>query len=192
MNVYDFDNTIYRGESAFDFFLFCIRRRPQLIRVVLPVLRDIISYKTCRMPWERFCERGRYYTETFFTLFDDIPSLVSDFWDKHEHKIKPFYEKIRRQDDVIVTANVDVLVEEIFRRMGIENYITSKFDLSEGRLTQICFSDNKVRLFSKTYGSVIDAFYTDSANDAPLMELAREVYKVKGNKIIKTLEKKCR
>ncbi len=191
MNVYDFDNTIYRGESAFDFFLFCIRRKRQLVKVVLPVLRDVISYKTCRMPWEKFCERGKYYTETFFTLFDDIPQLVADFWDEHEHKIKPFYENIRKPDDVIVTANVDVLVEEIFRRMGIENYITSKFDLSQGRLTQICFSQNKVKLFSETYGSVIDAFYTDSANDAPLMKLAKEVYMVRGNKIIKTLEKNC-
>lgn len=190
MNVYDFDNTIYRGESAFDFFLFCIRRKKQLIKVVLPVMRDIVSYKTCHMSWDKFCERGRYYTETFFTLFDDIPSLVSDFWDSHEHKIKPFYEKVRKPDDVIVTANVDVLVEEIFRRMGIENYITSKFDLSQGRLTQICFSDNKVKLFTETYGSVIDSFYTDSDNDAPLMKLAKEVYKVSGNKIIKILEKR--
>lgn len=184
MNVYDFDNTIYRGESAFDFFLFCIRRKKQLIKVVLPVIRDIILYKTCRMPWDKFCERGRYYTETFFTLFDDIPKLVSDFWDSHEHKIKPFYKKTRKPDDVIVTANVDVLVGEIFRRMGIENYISSKFDLSQGRLTQICFSENKVKLFTEKYGMTIDAFYTDSDNDAPLMELAKEVYMVRGNKIL--------
>lgn len=187
MNVYDFDNTIYRGESAFDFFLFCIRRKPQLIKVIFPVIKDIILYKTCRMPWDKFCERGRYYTETFFVLFDDIPKLVSDFWDKHEHKIKPFYNDIRREDDVIITANVDILVEEAFLRMGIKNYITSKFDLSQGRLTQVCFSENKVKFFCQKYGNRIDAFYTDSCNDSPLMKLAEKVYMVRGNKI--TLEK---
>ena len=185
MNVFDFDNTIYKGESAFDFFIFCIKRKPQLAKVLFPVMCDIIKYKLCLMGMEEFSERGRYYTETFFKLFDDIPALVSDFWDKHQHKVRPFYEKVRKDDDVIITANVDVLVEEIFRRMNIKNYITSQFDLSRGKLTRVCFSDEKVSLFKEKYGDKIDDFYTDSQNDAPLMELAQRVYIVKGNKIVR-------
>lgn len=183
MNVFDFDNTIYKGESAFDFFIFCIKRKPQLAKVLFPVIKDIVKYKLCLMGMEEFSERGRYYTETFFKLFDDIPALVSDFWDIHEHKIRPFYEKVRKDDDVIITANVDILVEEIFRRMGIKNYITSRFDLSEGKLTEVCFSKEKVKLFKQRYGDEIDVFYTDSHNDAPLMELAEKVYIVRGKKI---------
>jgi len=183
MNVYDFDNTIYRGESAFDFFLFCLRKKPILIKVVFPIMKDIIKYKGCRMTEDEFKKRGAYYTESFFNLFDDIEALVREFWDKNEHKIKPFYKNLRCDDDVIVTANVNILVEEIFKRMGIKNYITSVFDMKEGILKQICFSSRKAELFKERYGDKIDNFYTDSENDAPLMALAKEVYLVKNNKI---------
>ena len=32
MNVYDFDKTIYRGDSTKDFYFFLLRRHPVLIR----------------------------------------------------------------------------------------------------------------------------------------------------------------
>jgi len=72
MNAYDFDNTIYDGESALDFFWFCMRKKPVLVKVLFPVLRDLVRYKTCRMTKEEFRDRGAYYTESFFDLFDDI------------------------------------------------------------------------------------------------------------------------
>ena len=49
MNVYDFDKTIYDGDSTTDFIAWCIRRRPSLAAVdpfiqfyrALPPLADI-------------------------------------------------------------------------------------------------------------------------------------------------------
>lgn len=31
MNVYDFDNTIYRGDSTADFYLYCLKKHPKII-----------------------------------------------------------------------------------------------------------------------------------------------------------------
>ena len=31
MNVYDFDQTIYHGDSTVDFYLYCVRHRPLMI-----------------------------------------------------------------------------------------------------------------------------------------------------------------
>ena len=147
MNVYDFDNTIYDGESALDFFWYCLKKKPVLLKVLFPIIFDLIKYKSCKMSEEEFKKRGAYYTESFFNLFDDIYAEISIFGDKNEHKIKDFYEKVRRDDDVIVTANVNVLVAEIFKRMGIKNYISTEFDISEGKLGNICFSKVKAKLF---------------------------------------------
>ena len=36
MNVYDFDKTIYDGDSTLDFYLFALRKRPTLIKY-LPI-----------------------------------------------------------------------------------------------------------------------------------------------------------
>ena len=189
MNVYDFDNTIYNGESAFDFFIFCLRKKPVLLKVLFPILYDAAKYKLCKMTDEQFRDRGAYYTESFFYLFPDIQGLVKEFWDKHQHKIKPFYSKNQKDDDVIVTANVNILVEEMFRRMGVKNYISTMFDMESGRLGEICFGEAKAILFKQKYGTAIDDFYTDSENDAPLMALAKKVYMVRKNKI-KVLKKR--
>lgn len=189
MNVYDFDNTLYRGESAFDFYIYCVMRKPSLIKVIFPIIRDLIKYKMCRMSVEEFNRRAVYYTETFFGVFDDIKKEVRIFWDKNEHKIKSFYKEIQKEDDVVVSANVDVLLDEALRRLGVKNRISTKFNLETGKLEYICFSDVKAKLFCENYGDKIDDFYTDSENDVPLMALAENVYMVKGSKIVKYKQK---
>ncbi len=35
MRVFDFDNTIYNGESVFDFYLFSIKYNPKVAKYVL-------------------------------------------------------------------------------------------------------------------------------------------------------------
>ena len=32
MNVYDFDKTIYKGDSTLDFYFFCLRKKPIIIK----------------------------------------------------------------------------------------------------------------------------------------------------------------
>ena len=48
MNVYDFDNTIYDGESVFDFYLYSVRRQPKLIRYLFVVVKAFFKYNLCR------------------------------------------------------------------------------------------------------------------------------------------------
>ena len=38
MNVFDFDNTIYDGESAIDFFLYYLKKDPKLIRYLPSII----------------------------------------------------------------------------------------------------------------------------------------------------------
>lgn len=33
MNVYDFDKTIYAGDSTIDFYLFCLKRQPAILQL---------------------------------------------------------------------------------------------------------------------------------------------------------------
>ena len=179
MNVYDFDNTIYKGESALDFFWFCLKKKPVLLKVLFPIIKDLIRYKRCRMSKEEFRERGAYYTESFFNLFDDIYAVIDEFWDTHEHNIRPFYAKRQKDDDIIVTANIDVLVDVMFKRMGVKNYIATHFDMNTGKLGEVCFGEVKAKLFKEKYGDKIDEFFTDSYNDKPLMDMADKVYFVK-------------
>ncbi len=184
MNVFDFDNTIYDGESAFDFFVFCARKYPRMIKFFPRVISVVILYKLCRITREGLLDRMEKYDAEILRIAGDIRVLVREFWDKNESKIKPYYSKIRRDDDVIISASFDFLLDEIMQRVGIKNCICSKMDLETGRVTQLCFGDEKVRLFKEAYpDGTVDCFFTDSMNDLPMTKLAKKSYIVKGNKI---------
>ena len=47
MNVFDFDNTLYHGESAVDFAVFMIRSNPKIILWMPKIFWNLLKYKLC-------------------------------------------------------------------------------------------------------------------------------------------------
>ena len=45
MNVYDFDGTIYKGDSSLDFFKFFIKKDPKILAFTPAVLKIIDDYR---------------------------------------------------------------------------------------------------------------------------------------------------
>lgn len=45
MNVYDFDDTIYRGDSSVDFYIFCLRKNIKLLKYLPKQIKAVILYK---------------------------------------------------------------------------------------------------------------------------------------------------
>lgn len=185
MNVYDFDNTIYDGETLVDFIFYYIKTDPAIWKYV-PKLVWIYIKDVCRLftvdeavtAYASFLEG--YYVKKTHLLAED----VKRFWDNNQYKIKPFYEKIRRDDDVIVSGTTDFLLEEICARIGIRHYISSAIDKKTGKFTRLCFLENKVKLFQEQYPQAeIENFYTDSMNDKPMMDISKHVFFVKGEQI---------
>lgn len=81
------------------------------------------------------------------------------------------------------------LLSEICKRLGIKNIIGSGFDLRTGEVSELCFRDNKIKMFKDVYGDIaIDEFYTDSMNDKPFMDISNDVYYVTGDNIEKIKE----
>lgn len=183
MNVYDFDNTIYDGESVVDFYLFVLKRNPELITVFPKMIYMLIRYKMCLITEEELYVQAERYLKFIFNKID-IKSLVPEFWDKKQKKIKKFYLNSMKPDDVVLSASAHFLISEICDRLGIKSVIASEFDCKTGKITQLCFRKNKVKIFENKFPGVkIDNFYTDSMNDKPMFKLANKVYIVKGNKV---------
>ena len=44
MNVYDFDNTIYDGESFIDLFIFLFKKDPSLVKYIPDVINGLYKY----------------------------------------------------------------------------------------------------------------------------------------------------
>lgn len=192
MNVYDFDNTIYDGESVFDFYLYSVRRQPKLIRYLFVVVKAFFKYKLCRITTEEFEKIAEKYAQNYLSQLKDIDFLIKDFWDKNQHKIKHFYLCSRREDDVIISASIGFLLEELFSRIGVKNYLATEVDKTTGEVQKICYRKNKVQLFHSRFpGAEIENFYTDSKNDAAMMQIANRTYMVRGEDLELIDEASC-
>ena len=103
MRVFDFDGTIYDGESLFDLYLFSAKYNPKVLRYIAPVLRYAIKYKLGRATFDQM-EYGvgklchGYISELAESL--EFEELVNAFWDQNMKRIKPWY-KPRQQAQTI-------------------------------------------------------------------------------------------
>lgn len=182
MNVYDFDGTIYDGESVFDFYLYSVKKQPALLKYLFVVVKTLIAYKLCRLSEEKLLSLGKMYAKQYLSEVKDIDKLVVTFWDTHQHKIKPYYLLQKREDDVVISATADFLLEEILQRIGVTHVLSTQIDKYTGEITQLCYRKTKAALFCKNYPDVvIENFYTDSLNDAAMMKLAKRTYLVEKN-----------
>ena len=181
MNVYDFDKTVYDGDSTVDFYKFCLKRNPLLIKYIFRQGMGFAFYAVGIYDKTKFKEQ--FYS--FLQGIDDSGKYLNDFWDSHINRMKPWYIGRMRPDDVIISASPEFLVKEAMQRLGSATVIASKVDIFTGRYTGVnCYGQEKVRRFREMYpDTVIEEFYSDSDSDAPLGEIAREFHIIKGDKI---------
>ncbi len=187
MNVYDFDNTLYKGESMVDLFLFYLKKNPGLIKYFTGVMKVLKRYKKGEVTINDMVEKYAPVVSKETEKILDAENDPKEFWDKHQKNIKPFYKSLQQPDDVIITASPDYTMREICRRLGINNLICSEFDIEKNKLTFMCLKENKVKAFRERYPDTeIENFYTDSpANDKPLIDISKHAFLVEGNKITK-------
>ncbi len=184
MNVYDFDNTIYDGETLVDFILYFVKTDPKIWKYLPKLIYIAFKDKFHLFTVDKAIKEYASFLEGYYVNIGDVKPIVKKFWDKNEHKIKPWYAKVQKEDDIVVSGTTDFILDEIMQRMGIKNYVGSSIDKNTGKFVRLCFLDNKVKIFNELYPDAhIDNFYTDSMNDKPMMDIADHVYFVTGDKI---------
>lgn len=185
MNVYDFDGTIYDGESSIEFIFFFIRKDPGILRHLPIVLKACNLYRKGLLSVESFTGDYRHILSDFcMNNKIDMNAAVNEFWDKHYKKINSFYPLQQKDDDVIITASPSFMMDEVARRLGVRNLICTDLDLKTGEIRKACFRERKVPMFFDVYpGASIDNFYTDSMNDEFLFPYSKNVFLVKNGKV---------
>ena len=185
MNIYDFDNTIYDGESFFDFFLEYVKVNPAIARFLPKVMFAFLKYKLGKVTVEQMMTDYAPVIKKCYCDYDKWEEFTQKFWDSHMHNIKSFYKDVQKDDDLILTASPELTIKEIAKRLGIKNIVCSKIDDKTGQITRICMRQNKIKALKEDFGDVeIDDFYTDSIkNDGFFAEYAKRVFLVKGDKI---------
>ena len=189
MNVYDFDNTIYDGDSTVDFVWYCMGRYPKVRKYFFPIIFDCARLGLHAISKDEF--KARLYR--FLAFIDDVDEAVNDFWDGHRQNIQKWYLDQKRSDDLIISASPEFLLEGVSKELGV-SLIASLVDKDTGKLLGPNNSNEaKVKRFTEKYGDGLDAgaplagiieeFYSDSDNDLPMARLADKAFKVKHGKV---------
>lgn len=183
INVYDFDKTIYDGDSSIDFYMYCINLNKKIIFRIPSFLFSFLCYKLKIISKEKMKEN--YFS--FLNDIDNIDEKVKNFWTKNRKKIKNFYLNKNHSNDIIISASPYFLLKDICDDLEVKDLIATDVDKNSGKfLGKNCYGDEKViRLKNKYSNFKIANFYTDSLSDMPLIKLSDIAYIVKKNKIIK-------
>lgn len=185
MNVYDFDHTIYNGDSSIDFYFWCLKRKPLLLRFLPKQIISTFAFVLGKSTRKEF-------KESFFCFLRGIDSpedMAIKFWKCHERKIKPWYLARKSQGDIIVSAGPEFLLKWICETLGIA-LVATKMDSHTGKI----FGENvrgevKVRCLCAALGMRqeeigIERFYSDSKSDLPLALISEKAFLVRKNKIM--------
>ena len=187
INVYDFDGTIYKGDSSVDFFLFCLRRHSENIFLLLKIAFAFIQYKV------HFCSK-EHLKSVFFSFLkniEDIDSVIEESWNNNFYKIDGWYKSQSAQSDVIISASPEFLLAPVCKQMGVR-LIASKVDKKTGKfIGNNCYGKEKVLRLQqfldaqKESDCELENFYSDSKSDFSLASMAEKSWlvKFKGKKV---------
>ncbi len=181
MNAYDFDKTIYDGDSTADFYMFCLKKHKSIILLAPSLLCAFFRFYVFRRGTKTEFKEKMYRFLTKCNTEKD----VAEFWEKSCGKIKDFYIKQKKSDDVIISASPEFLLAPICKKLEIKHLIASKVDSKSGKYSGVnCHGKEKVRRFYEEFSDgEIDKFYSDSFSDTPMAEISKKAFLVNGNKI---------
>jgi len=179
--LYDFDKTVYHGDSSFHFFLFCFKKGFIKWSHLFKIIGKFIQYKTKNITKTELKEFN-------FSYIKDIPNIdevVNAFWDKHRKNLKQFYLEKDRSNHIIISGSLEFLLEPICKELGVKDFIASDVDKKTGKFNRpTTLGTEKVLMIEERYPKAkIIEMWSDSYIDVPLLDLAEKSYMVKGNKI---------
>ena len=184
MKVFDFDNTLYHGESAVDLALYMIRNNRKIILYLPKIFVNLIKYKLCMVEKKKMVAAINDFLRNALRDKNEIFSAVDGFWEKNRCKLDKAMLKRIEKDDIIITAGPDFLINGIRDLINTDHIISSRIDAEKMKVKYLNFGENKVKGYKAMYGDRrIDCFYTDSYNDKALMDISDKVYIVKKGRL---------
>lgn len=182
MNVYDFDGTIYKNDTTYDFYFFALKRNIKTWFYI-----PSLAYATARFLLKNITKTE--FKSIFFRFIkaydkNKLDKEIDIFWDTHKWKIQNWYLNQKKPDDVIISASPDFLLDKIAKILNVE-IISTKVDMDTGHIIGLnCSEDEKVKRFRILHNNdTVDEFYSDSNRDTPMAKIANKAFKVKKGKI---------
>ena len=177
MNVYDFDNTIFNGDTEDRFFDYIFEHR-----------KDLWVYKLNHDFWEHFYKCRWFEDKTWIRelqylvlrKLDNVDEMIDGYCEESFQYIQDWYLEVKRPDDVIATGSPEFLVAPILKKLGVTGLVATNQDKYTGKITgHFANYGFKVSEFQKKYNlDDIDEFYSDAWSDHYIAKYAKKAYLV--------------
>jgi len=197
--IYDFDGTLYNGDSLVDFWKYTMKRNPSILLFLPYQLIYVILWKLGILS----TERAKEVFLCFLNLFseDKLALWVLRFWkEKGQQRIFSWVHEALKQDraaglwPICISASPDFLLSPFLASLGFEHWICTQFERAAGRRNRIlgsnCKGEQKLhRLieWQKQHSIVsnIHKVVSDSADDLSVFAIARARYRIIKGKSVK-------
>lgn len=183
MNAYDFDGTIYDGDSGIDFIKFMFCKKPLFMTKHLFKSSVVFAkYKMGKIEFKQMKED----LFSFVKNIDELNRFTSEFANKNKNKIKKYYGDTKKDDDLIISASLDFYLLPLCKEIGLNNVICTEYDVKNGKIiNENCKGEEKVKRFEAVYGNdaVIENAYGDTKGDIPMLKRAQNGFMIKGQEV---------
>ena len=182
-NIYDFDKTIYKGDSSVDLYIYNLIRNPLIIKYLPTQVIGIIKYKLKKISKKEMKEK--YFI--FLKGIKDIDLKIEQFWNKKYKKIQKWYLDQNHDNDIIISASPEFLLLPLKETLKVKDIIATKVNKKSGKFeSENCYGKEKVIRLKEKYPKIeVANVYSDSMSDLPILKLAKNSYLVNNNKILK-------
>jgi len=180
VNVYDFDHTIYPGDSTVEFYRFCRQKKPSLLwRYGMEQLFGFVYYGMGGVSKTTLKE----YFFSFLRGIPDVEAWVAEFWATRQENMVPWLREVQRPGDLVISASPEFLLKPVCDRLGLA-LIASRVDPKTGKFEgENCRGEEKVLRYQAEYGDVpVENFYSDSLSDLPMAKIAEKAWFVTNGK----------
>ncbi|BBM47062.1 HAD-superfamily hydrolase [Leptotrichia wadei] len=196
--VYDFDKTLYDGETGVNFSVFYLKKYP--IRSVLFLMKyskDLIFYLLKIIDLTTLKERYFEFLERHSK--GEVEKLVAGFWKTKRHKIYSWtreeLEKNKKECEMVIVSSASplFLIENFLLSLGYDKVFGTNF-VNDGKDDKVTFvakidgennkGEEKVKKLDEWakengFEYEIVKFYSDSLADEPLYNISCRKYWIK-------------
>lgn len=173
LDIYDFDKTMISFDSGSRFCLYCFLHYPKTILYIPVIVGAVMKFL--------FKRDLTVMKSSVFKFIKAIPvrDAAKKFWDKNEKYVFDWAKrKNRARYSLMISASPDFLIDEIAKRIDIDDYICTVHDKNGAIVGRNCHDAEKVRLFKERYpkSKVINVYSDSLKNDKYIFSLGENCF----------------
>lgn len=193
ISVFDFDKTIYKGDSFIDFYKFVLNKEKyriiylpiQIFYGILYVLKLINSHSF----------KNKFLIFLNKIQPNDLNNLVEEFWRENKNFNPELIDRIdinnkKKIKTIIISASPENIINVICKSMNVDCLIATRLKFNnnhyqiDGRNCRGIEKINRLKDYLGSNYQIVEA-YSDNNDDIELLRMAQFGYKIVNGKIVK-------